>query len=302
MLVMQEGSKQYFHQARSATVVGMVVNLLLAAFKLWAGVVGHSAAAFADGLESLSDIASSAFLYVGFRLAAKEADLEHPYGHGKAEPILGTVVAFALVGVAVAIAHGAIGRIRSTYLVVPGMIALVATITTIVVKEALFRYKFWMGRKLDSPALIAEAWHHRSDAFSSVATMIGIAGAILGGPRFAILDPVAALVVAGIIVWVGLRVFRETSEKLMDARAPEKVIDEIRQAILQVEGVAGVEKLRVRRSGFDYYVDVHVEVKGDMTVEKSHHVAQRAREEVSAKIPKVKDMLVHIEPYFPDDH
>jgi len=297
-----KSDKQRYIEAKRATLVSIAGNMALASFKLFAGIVGASSAVIADAMHSFSDIFSSIIIYIGLAIAGKKEDKIHPYGHGRAEVIAAVTVAFLLTGIAIAIWIDALKVLRAGQRPLPGGIALIAALVSIGVKEFLFRYKKHIGKKVGSESLIADAWHHRSDAFSSVATLIGVGGARLLGEKFVYLDPLAAMVIGIIIAGVGVKVFGGSAKRLMDAQGPDELLGRIRRSALCVPDVKGVEEVRARKSGLAYLVDIHVEVDREMSVEKSHRVAQEVRETVLAQMDDIKDLLVHIEPYYPGDH
>jgi len=283
--------------------VSIIVDAVLSALKIVVGAVGQSTALLADGFHSLSDLISSLIVMIGFHVAFKPADASHPYGHGRAESMAGWMVAVLLFALGAGTAVKAIrGLTSSNPLAQPRHIALWVVILSIVVKEALFRYKIRLGRKIQSQSLIADAWHHRSDAISSVVALIGIAGAIIGGTKWRFLDQAAAIAVALIIIQVALKVFRESSGELMDTMPAGETIEQLKNLASNVNEVAGIEKVVARKSGLDLLIDIHIEVDPKMTVEKSHCIAQTVRDKIMQTMPNVKNVLVHIEPYYPNDH
>ena len=283
--------------ASRAAGIGVGANIALVVVKLIGGIYGHSAALVADALHSLTDVVSSTALVWSLRKAGQPADPEHPYGHGKIESITASVIAGLLLAVAGGIAVGAWFRIRHVEtLEGPTGIALVVALISIVVKEALFQYKLRVGRKLNSSSLIAEAWHHRSDAFSSLAATLGIGGAIAGGVPWRVLDPIAAFVVALIIGVMAVEIFRRSSLELMDTQVPADTLEKIRRAAAQ-PGVLHVEKVFTRKSGLNILVDVHLEVDDNMTVLASHRLGHEVEEQVMRAVPQVIQVLVHIEPH-----
>ncbi|MCX6908867.1 MAG: cation diffusion facilitator family transporter [Verrucomicrobia bacterium] len=292
--VEQAGSYQ---RAARAARVGLAANLLLSVVKLVGGIGGHSTALIADAFESMTDVFTSSGLAWSLSRASKPADPEHPYGHGKIENIASNVIASVLMVVAVGIGVGAWQRIRhAETLEGPTGLALVLALFSIVVKEGMFQYKLHVGRKLNSSSLIAEAWHHRSDAFASLAATIGIGGAIAGGPSWRVLDPIAAFVVAIIIAVMGVTIFRRSSLELMDTQVPADTLEKIRQAAAQ-PGVLHVEKVFARKSGLNILVDVHLEVDDNMTVLASHRLGHEVEQQVMRAVPQVIQVLVHIEPH-----
>jgi len=266
------------------------------------GLTGHSIALVADGVHTLSDTLTSVAVWVGLRVARRPADDSHPYGHGKAEPIAGKVVAIALFLVAGTIAYDSVKAIVAYFsgtaeLGSPSALTLYAALLSILVKELLYQYQVRVGRKVGSVALVADAWHHRSDAFSSAAVSVGIAAAALGGPKWHWADEGAALVVAAFIAWIAWDLFKQSAAGLMDTLASDDMEDEIRSVARSVEGVLGVEKTFARRSGLNILVDIHVEVDPEMTVERSHEIASEVTRKLTETIPRVTHALVHIEPY-----
>jgi cation diffusion facilitator family transporter len=270
------------------------------------GISGHSIALVADAVHTLSDAFTSGAVWLGLKVARRPADETHPYGHGKAEPIAGKAVAIALFIVGAGIAYRSVDGIvlhavGKGELTAPSALTLYAALLSIFVKELLYQYQIRVARKIDSVALMADAWHHRSDALSSVAVSVGIAAAALGGPRWHWADEAAALVVAVFIIWVAWDLFKRSAAGLMDTLAPREVEDEIRSAALSVEGVLAVEKTFARRSGLDILVDIHVEVDPQMTVEMGHEIATAVTKRLTETIPQVTHALVHIEPFSEDD-
>jgi cation diffusion facilitator family transporter len=278
-----------------ATFIGLAVNVFLSAVKLVAGVFGHSHALVADACESLTDIFSSIIVWRGVVVAAAPADEDHPYGHGKAEPLAAAAVSAILIFVAGWIAIGALhnlGQPRTA----PKIFTLLVLFGVIVIKEILFRFVSREADLVESSAVRADAWHHRSDAISSVAAAVGISLTIFGGENFAWADDAAALAAAGVIAWNGWRLLRPTLGDLMDTAPDREIRNEIRRLAGTIPGVAGVEKCFVRKMGWQLYVDMHVEVDPQMTVLRSHEIAHAVKDKIRAAMPAVSDVLVHIEP------
>jgi cation diffusion facilitator family transporter len=278
-----------------ATFIGMAVNAVLTAGKFAAGILGNSHALIADGVESTADFFSSAIVTRGLFVAAQPADRDHPYGHGKAEPLAAAAVAivlfFAALGIVIRSSVGLFEHREK-----PQAFTLYVLIAVIVFKELLFRFISKEADSLDSIALSADAWHHRSDAITSLAAAIGIAAAVFGGPRFAFADDGAAILGGLIIGWNGWRLLRPALDELMDAAPPSDLVANIRKAACGVEGVNAVEKCIVRKMGFQYLVDMHVEVDPAMSVQRGHEIAHHVKDQVRQAIPAVSDVLVHIEP------
>jgi len=273
----------------------MAVNAVLTASKFAAGILGHSHALIADAVESTADILSSIIVWRGLIVAAEPADPDHPYGHGKAEPLAAASVAIMLLLAAVGImARSAQGlhehRDR------PQAFTLYILVAVIVTKEFLFRFVSREAGSVQSIALFADAWHHRSDAITSLAAGLGIALALFGGPKLAFADDGAAIVAGAIIAWNGWRLLRPALNELMDAAPGNALIADIRTAAGAVPGVDAVEKCIVRKMGFQYFVDMHVEVDPLMTVQQGHDIAHNVKNKIREAVPSVYDVLVHIEP------
>jgi len=278
-----------------ATFAGMAVNVVLSGTKLTAGIVGHSHALVADAVESFADIFSSLIVWRGLIVAAAPADEDHPYGHGKAEPIASAIVAAMLLGAALWIVLTAFGEIMEPHLS-PRPFTLIVLVVVVVVKEMLFRFVSREGKALDSSAVRTDAWHHRSDAITSVAAGVGISVALIGGKGFEAADDVAAIAAAGVIAWNGWHLLRPALNELMDTAPGPEVINQIRQIATATPGVDSVEKCFVRKVGYQYFVDMHVEVDPQMTVLHSHKIAHDVKDKIRDAIPAVSDVLVHIEP------
>jgi cation diffusion facilitator family transporter len=273
----------------------MGVNVLLASGKLTAGIFGHSHALVADAIESLADIFSSVVVWRGLVLASQPADKEHPYGHGKAEPITAAIVATMLLVAAVSITLTSLEAIRAPRSG-PEPFTLLVLAAVVAIKEALFRYVVKEAASVDSSAVRSDAWHHRSDAITSLAAAIGITVALLGGRGYESADDVAAIVAAGIIGWNGWRLLRPALDELMDTAPDDVVRENIRDLARGVTGVNRVEKCIVRKMGYHYFVDMHVEVDPQMTVQQAHNIAHQVKDQVREKFPAVYDVLVHVEP------
>ena len=273
----------------------MAANVLLAGVKLTAGVLGHSHALVADAVESFADVFSSIIVWRGLVVAAAPADEDHPYGHGKAEPIAAALVATMLLLAATGIAVKSLQEISAPH-EGPRAFALLVLLAVALIKEALFRFVFREANSVDSSAVRSDAWHHRSDAVTSLAAAIGITVSLVGGPGYEAADDVAAVVAAGIIAWNGWNLLRPALDELMDA-TPDPVFNtRIREVAAAVPGVARVEKCIVRKMGYHFFVDMHVEVDPQMTVQRAHDIAHSVKDRVRTALPAVRDVLVHIEP------
>ena len=278
-----------------ATFTGMAVNTVLAGGKFAAGIIGHSHALVADGVESLADVFSSLVVWRGLVVAAEPEDEDHPYGHGKAEPLAAAAVSVLLLAAAGWIVTQAV-RAMSAPPIVPAPFTLLVLVAVVAIKEGLFRFVRREGATVDSSAVNADAWHHRSDALSSSAAAIGITIALIGGKDYAIADKVAALVAAAVITWNGWHLLRRSLDELMDAAPKSRVVGRVCGIASGVAGVEAVEKCRVRKMGHQYYVDMHVEVDPQMTVQHSHDIAHDVKNKIREQIPRVRDVLIHIEP------
>jgi cation diffusion facilitator family transporter len=249
----------------------------------------------ADACESLTDIFSSIIVWRGVVVAAEPADEDHPYGHGKAEPLAAAVVSGILLFVAGWIVIEALhnlGHPRPA----PKIFTLLVLFGVIVIKEGLFRFVAREAASVASAAVRADAWHHRSDAITSIAAAMGISTALIGGEKFAWADDAAAMAAAGVIAWNGWQLLRSTFGDLMDTAPDPEIRNEIRRLAETIPGVARVEKCFVRKMGYQFYVDMHVEVDPQMTVLRSHEIAHEVKDKIRATMPAVSDVLVHIEP------
>ncbi|OIN60537.1 cation diffusion facilitator family transporter [Arsenicibacter rosenii] len=286
------------HRAKKgeqSTITGMVVNVGLMIIKGLAGWLGNSYALIADALESATDLVTSFFVWLGLRTAAQKPDDNHPYGHGKAEPLAALLVAIALWGAAALIALQSIDNIRTPHeLPAPFTLAVLAGV--VIIKEVLFRKVTKVGEEVESNAVKADAWHHRSDAITSLTAFIGISIALLGGPGYESADDWAALVASGIIVFNAYLIFRPAFGEIMDEAPPGDWKREIEQIARAVPGVLGTEKCFVRKMGFEFFVDLHVEVSGELTVREGHDIAHAVKAAIQREKPYVYDVLVHIEP------
>jgi cation diffusion facilitator family transporter len=283
------------NRSLKATFLGMAVNVVLSAAKFTAGVLGHSHALIADAVESGADILSSIVVWRALLLAAEPADREHPYGHGKAEPLAAaTVATMLLVAAAGIMIKSALNLALARQ--APRPFTLAVLIAVVVVKEALFRFVARTAGSVRSIVVYADAWHHRSDAVTSMAAAIGISCALLGGRGFYFADDAAAIVAGLIIAWNGWKLLKPAYNELMDAAPGVALVAEIKSAASQVAGVRRIEKCIVRKAGFEYFVDMHVEVDPELTVRQAHQIAHLVKDSVRQSMPSVHDVLVHIEP------
>jgi cation diffusion facilitator family transporter len=276
--------------------VGLVCNLLLAAFKGAAGIFGHSQAVLADALHSVSDIVTDIAVIFGAHFWSAPADEDHPHGHGRIETLITVVIGIALCSVAVGLGVHAIRGLREAPAVAPSAVALVAALASIIVKEALYRWTALVGHKANSSALVANAWHHRSDAFSSVPAALAVAAALID-PEWAVVDRVGAVVVCLLILQAAWRILRPAIDQLIDAGAPASDRRRIEKLALQVDGVEAAHAVRTRYVGSYLAVDLHVEVDGGLSVAGGHDIAVAVRRKLLEEGPDVTDALVQIEPH-----
>lgn len=277
------------------TFIGIVASIILAAVKGLAGYFGNSYALIADAIESTSDVFTSIIVLTGLRIAKKPADHNHPYGHGKAEPIAGLIVAAALFLAALIIIVQSIHEIITPHHA-PAPFTLIVLIAVVFTKEILFRYVIKVGESVESVAIKNDAWHHRSDAITSAAAFFGISVALIGGEGFEAADDYAALVASGVIIFNAYKLFKPALYELTDAAPPPEIILKVRNAASQINGVLAIDKCYVRKMGFDYFVDIHVIVDGNKTVYEGHDIAHAVKDGLMEKYKKISDVLVHIEP------
>lgn len=282
-------------RGQRSAMVGIGANLLLAMVKGAAGVLGNSYALIADAIESASDIFTSLFVWLGLRAAAREPDENHPYGHGKAEPLASLLVAGALVLAAGIIVWQSVRHILTPHKI-PSPYTLLVLGMVVIVKEWLFRHITQVGEEVGSGAVKADAWHHRSDAITSLTAFVGISIAIIGGPGFEAADDWAAIGASLIICYNAYHIFRPALGEIMDEAPAGTWPADVARVARTVPGVLGTEKCMVRKMGFEYFVDLHVLVDGDLSVREGHAVAHAVKDAVIAQLPAVYDVLVHIEP------
>ena len=274
---------------------GLIVNVLLAAAKILAGVIGHAYVLIADGIESALDVGGSIVIWGGLTVAARPPDQTHPYGHGKAEPIAAVIVAAGVLAAAVVLA---IESVREIFLPhhAPAPWTLAVLVVTVIIKETLYRYTIRFGQKVESTAVKTDAWHHRMDALTSIAAFIGISVALIGGEKWQSADDWAALLACALIAANGIRLARPAFYEIMDTAPGGKIVGPIRAVASSVPGVVEVEKCHARKMGFDYYVDLHVGVDGNISVHDGHQIAHRVKAAIQQSDSRVADVLVHIEP------
>lgn len=280
--------------------IGIMVNLLLSAIKFTAGYTGNSYALIADSIESLSDVVSSSVVLLALYIATRDPDQDHPYGHGKAEPIATAFIGISLFGAAILIIAQSIKQVYTPH-EVPSMFTLWVLAGVILVKEILFRQVHAVGRDIRSSAVKSDAWHHRSDAITSGGAFIGIAIAIIGGKGYEGADDVAAILTSGIILYNAYSIIGPAIREIMDVAPPLELVEEVKTWASEVPGVMGLDKCYLRKMGLDYYVDIHVIVDGTISVQEGHRIAHLVKERLMQSTLRIRNVLVHIEP-FDEDH
>ena len=279
-------------------LLGMVANVVLATAKILAGALGNSYVLIADGIESALDIAGSAIIWGGLKFAARPADETHPYGHGKAEPVAAIIVSLGVLAAALIIAARSVQEIFQPHHA-PAPFTLIVLVAVVVVKEILFRIVNRLGQDAGSTAIQTDAWHHRTDAFTSIAAFIGISIALLGGPRWQSADAWAALFACILIAANGWRLFYPALHEVLDTAPRGEIIERVRTAAAAVPGVLEIDKCFVRKMGLEFYVDLHVGVDETMSVRAGHDVAHEVKNAIRRTNPRIADVLVHIEPAQP---
>lgn len=292
---MQDGS-DYEKTAMKVSAVSIVANAVLTVLKLLAGVFARSGAMISDAIHSASDVFSTIVVIVGVKISGRESDKDHPYGHERLECVAAIVLATILAATGLGIGYSAVGKItggESAGLAAPGIAALVAAVVSIVVKEAMYQYTKVYAKRIDSGALMADAWHHRSDALSSVGALVGIAGARMGFP---ILDPVASVVICVFIEKAAYEIFMDAVDKMVDKACSDEVEEVLRRCALEQEGVLGVDLLQTRVFGNKIYVDIEICVDGEKKLKEAHGIAEGVHDAIERTFPKVKHIMVHVNP------
>jgi|TARA_B110000914_G_scaffold54749_1_gene47425 cation diffusion facilitator family transporter len=276
------------------TIIGILSNIILSVIKLIGGIVGNSAAMVADAVHSFSDLLTDAIVLVTHKISQIPKDEDHPYGHGRAETIGTTAIGIIIIFTGIGLVYEGWNIIQSESPPIPEPIAAGMAFVSIIIKEWLFRYTYSVGKKSNSSLLLANAWHHRSDAMSSIAALVGIIGSMIGFP---ILDPVAAAVVAFMIIRVGYKLTLGGFRELMDTALSEKDTQNIQVVIDEISGVIKSHDLRTRKIGGEILIDVHIQVDSDLTVTEGHEVAERVRRNLINRYQKTQDVLVHVDGY-----
>ena len=282
--------------ANRVSMITIIGNIALSVIKLLAGIIAHSNAMISDAVHSASDVFSTIVVIIGIKLASKKSDKEHPYGHERLECVAAIVLAIVLFITGLGIGMEALKNIVSgdyENLMVPGILALIAAILSIVAKEGMYWYTRYYAKKIDSSALMADAWHHRSDAFSSIGALIGIGGARLGFP---IMDSIASLVIFVFIVKAAFDIFKDAMDKMVDHSCDEAMENQLRDCIMRNDNVLGIDILQTRIFGNKIYVDVEIQADGSLTLQEGHKIAEAVHDDIERTFPKVKHIMVHVNP------
>lgn len=295
VLIMDRTSKVTF-----VTLVGSVVNIVLTVFKILAGIMGRSTAMIADGIHSLSDLLSDIIVIVFVKISSKGRDKNHDYGHGKFETFATLIISLMLIVVAANLMSGGIGKIKAILggeqVSSPGMIAFWAAVASIVFKEALYHYTIIQGKALNSPMMIANAWHHRSDAMSSIGSLIGIGGAIFLGNKFVILDPVTGCVISIFIFVMAVRMSVPAIKELLDVSLPDEVEDRIEATAKTIPGVIELHELKTRREGLGIIMEGHLVLHSDISLKEAHNISKKVEESLRKEFGPETQISLHLEP------
>jgi len=294
---MEHQKKTGIQLAMRVSALSIISNVLLSVFKLFAGIIAHSGAMISDAVHSLSDVFSTFIVIIGVKLSGKESDAKHQYGHERIECVAAILLAVMLAITGIGIGYSGVMKIiddDGAEPLIPGTLALVAAIVSIAVKEAMFWYTRAAAKKINSGALMADAWHHRSDSLSSVGSFVGILGARLGLP---VLDPIASVVICLFIIKAAYDIFKDAIRKMTDEACDNDVVEQIRSVSLKQEGVLGVDQIQTRLFGNRIYVDIEICADGTVPLKQSHSIAQQVHDAIEAAFPAVKHCMVHVNPY-----
>ena len=287
---------EFRNVANRVSLFTIIGNVVLSVIKLLAGIIAHSSAMISDAVHSASDVFSTFVVIIGIKLASKKPDKEHPYGHERMECVAAIVLAMVLFITGLGIGLEAVKNIiHGNYgdLQVPGILALIAAIVSIVSKEAMYWYTRHYAKKIDSSALMADAWHHRSDAFSSIGALIGIGASRLGYP---VMDSIASLVIFVFIVKAAFDIFKDAIDKMVDHSCDEEIEKQIYECVMKNENVMGIDLLQTRVFGNKIYVDVEIQADASYTLQKAHDIAEAVHDDIEESFPKVKHIMVHVNP------
>lgn len=283
--------------AMKVSFVSIIVNVVLSVFKFIAGVIAHSSAMVSDAVHSASDVFSTFVVIIGVKISSKEADENHQYGHERLESVASIILAMVLCATGLGIGGSGIRNITTGQYkqsVIPGILALVAAVVSIAVKEAMYWYTRMYAKKIDSTALMADAWHHRSDALSSIGSLIGIAGSIMG---YRMCDSVASIVICVFIVKAAVDIFKDAISRMTDESCSKEVENRMADVILGREGVKRIDSLKTRKFGAKIYIDVEISVDGELKLIEAHAIAENVHDEIEKEFPGVKHCMVHVNPY-----
>lgn len=291
-----KNSEQYI--ANKVSFVTLIMNLVLSIFKALAGIIGHSGAMISDAIHSASDVLSTVVVMIGITFSNKEEDDDHQYGHEKLESVCAIIVAVMLFVTACGIGKSGIEMLFALYngetIKTPTTIALVAAGVSIAMKEWMYWYTKIPAKKIGSQALLADAWHHRSDALSSIGSLIGIGGAMMG---FAFLDPLVSVIICLIIIKVALDISKEAVDQIVDKVADKETVETIKKAVVEIDGVKRIDDLKTRVHATKLYVDLEIAVDGDLSMRQAHDIAERVHDNVENAVETVKHIMVHVNPY-----
>lgn len=282
-----------YSEGKRVTLIGAATNLLLSIIKLAAGIFGRSEALVADAVHSLSDLVSDIVVLVSLKFSQKPVDEDRPYGYGKVETVGTAVLGLILIFVAIEMFWGAVNTISRGTAHVPTGVALAGALFSIIANETLYQYSIRVGNRVNSSSIIANAWHHRSDSLSSVASLIGAGAAMMGWPIF---DPIAALIVTMLILKVGWGIARESFMDIIDTAVKKEIRELIVNAAISTPDVLGYHDLKTRKTGSEVLVDIHIEVKNTMNITEAHEIADNVRDNIVARVPRIADVLVHLDP------
>ncbi len=284
--------------AIKVSIVTLIVNIILSLYKFIAGIAAHSGAMISDAIHSASDVFSTVIVMIGVVIAGKESDSDHPYGHERLECAASIILATILAITGLGIGKTGLEKVISgnySELSVPGTMALVAAVISIVVKEGMFWYTRFYAKKINSGALMADAWHHRTDALSSIGAFAGILGARMG---FAVLDPVASIIICIFIEKAAIDIFKDAMDKMVDKACPDELVEEMKLVINKQDGVCGIDDIKTRLFGTRIYVDVEISADGSISLSDAHEIAESVHDEIESSFSNVKHCMVHVNPYF----
>ncbi|MDO4945153.1 MAG: cation diffusion facilitator family transporter [Ruminococcus sp.] len=288
--------RQELDIAMRTSVVSIIANLILSVFKFIAGIFGRSAAMVSDAVHSASDVFSTVIVIIGVKIAHKASDEDHPYGHDRLECVAAVVLAVVLAVTGIGIGWSGIGKIASgsiADIAIPTALPMIAAVISIAVKEGMYWYTRAAAKKIGSDALMADAWHHRSDSLSSIGSLIGIIGARMG---YAILDPVASVVICLFILKAAFDIFMEALEKMVDKSCDKETVEKMKREVLSVEGVIALDELKTRLFGAKCYVDIEIGADGNSTLFTAHAIAEKVHDGIEKNFPEVKHCMVHVNP------